>query len=337
MQYRLLGSTGLSVSAIGLGGWEIGGGYGRIDDTEYQAAVHHALDMGINCFDTAWSYGSGRSEQALGQALGKRRYQAIIITKFGVGYSDWNNPAERSRFRDTSRQRAIVSIEESLRNLGTDYVDVYLVHWPDPNTPFEETMQALSDIVRQGKARFVGVSNFRPDYLEKCMVARRVDVVQYCWNMMDRRAEDVFYLCRNNDIGFVAYGPLAYGMLTGTFTSNMRFEEDDWRSQEGRVGNINLFQHLFGPQYFQRNLQAIAELKSVAARYGKSLAQFALNWSLSHSLVSVALVGCRNKREVDENLGALGWAVSHTDSLEVDRIFRRNEVVTKPNYWIDSD
>jgi len=130
--------------------------------------------------------------------------------------------------RDSSRQRVMASIEKSLQRLQTDYVDVYLVHWPDVNTPFDETMRALDDIVRQGKARYIGVSNFRLGQLEACMQLRRVDVVQYGWNMVDRRmASEIFPYCAAQQIGVMAYGSLAYGMLTGTFTADMQFEESD--------------------------------------------------------------------------------------------------------------
>ena len=145
MEYRPFGQTDLQISAIGFGCWEIGGTYGRIDETQFQRAVQRAIDAGINCFDTAEAYGMGVSEQALAQALGGRRQDVVIVTKFGVGYAD------RPTRRDSSRERVIASIEKSLQNLKTDYVDVYLVHWPDPDTPLEETMRALDDIVRAGQ------------------------------------------------------------------------------------------------------------------------------------------------------------------------------------------
>src|SRR6266849_4172051 len=161
MEYRPFGQTDLQVSAMGFGCWEIGG-----------------------------AYGTGTSEQALARALGARRQAVSMVTKFGVGYEEAPNR------RDSSRQRVMASIEKSLRNLQTDYVDVYLVHWPDVNTPFEETMRALDDIARQGKARYIGVSNFRLAQLEACMRIRRVDVVQYGWNMFDRRMEaEIFPYC----------------------------------------------------------------------------------------------------------------------------------------------
>ena len=209
MEYRQFGRTGMKVSAVGFGCWEISGTYGPIDATQFEQAVHRALDAGINCFDTAEAYGMGISEQALASALGARRRDVCVVTKVGVGYPEAPNR------RDSSRARIMASIEQSLRNLNTDHVDVYLVHWPDLNTPFEETMRALDDIVRQGKARYIGVSNFRLAQLEACMKLRRIDVVQYGWNMFDRRMQrEIFPWCTANGVGVMAYGSLAYGMLS---------------------------------------------------------------------------------------------------------------------------
>src|SRR5215510_3002913 len=325
LEYRPFGQTGLQVSAIGFGCWEMGGTYGKIDAGQLQQAVRRAIDVGINCFDTAEAYGMGASEQALARALGERRKDVYVVTKFGVGYEEAPNR------RDSSRQRVMASIEKSLRNLQTDYVDVYLVHWPDVNTPFEETMRALDDIVQQGKARYIGVSNFRLAQLEACMRVRRVDVVQYGWNMFDRRMQaEIFPYCAAQQIGVMAYGSLAYGMLTGTFHAGMQFEEGDWRSRGGMLGNLNLFRTLFGPEHFSKNLAAVEELRRLAAKYDKTLPQFALRWTLGNPAVSTALVGFREPAEVRENLGAIGWTISGADLAEVDAILARHGCVTTP-------
>jgi len=330
MEYRQFGKTGLQVSAIGFGCWEIGGTYGRIDEGQFRLAVQEALERGINCFDTAEAYGMGVSERALGQALGERRREIVIVTKFGVGYAD------RPTRRDATRGRVVASIEKSLQNLRTDYTDVYLVHWPDPDTPLDETMRALDDIVRQGKARYVGLSNFRLGQIEACMRQRRIDVVQYGWNMFDRRMQaEIFPYCESEQIGVMAYGSLAYGLLTGAFHSGMKFEESDWRSRGGNLGNLNLFRTLFGPEYFGNNLAAVEELKSVAARYDKTLPQFALRWTMSQPAISTALVGFRQPAEVTENLGALGWTISTNDLAEVDAILARHGCVTTPPGWLE--
>jgi aryl-alcohol dehydrogenase-like predicted oxidoreductase len=332
MDYRPFGQTDLQVSAMGFGCWEIGGTYGKIEEAQFQQAVQRAIDAGINCFDTAEAYGMGASEQALARALGTRRKEVAVVTKCGVGYT------EMPRGRDSSRQRLMAAIEQSLQRLQTDYVDVYLVHWPDVNTPFEDTMRALDDIVRQGKARYIGVSNFRLEQLKACMQVRRVDVVQYGWNMFDRRMQaEIFPYCAAQQIGVMAYGSLAYGLLTGTFRADMQFDETDWRSRRGSMGVLNLFRTLFGPDYFPRNLQVVEECKALAAEYQKTLPQFALRWTLSHPAVSVALVGCRQPAEVEENLGALGWAIAEADMAAIDAMFARHGAVTVPPGWLEDE
>ncbi|HXJ35452.1 MAG TPA: aldo/keto reductase [Candidatus Eisenbacteria bacterium] len=332
MDHRRFGQTGLQVPAIGFGCWEIGGGYGQVEEVEFTRAIGRAIDLGINCFDTAEGYGLGASERALAKALGRRRRDVILVTKFGIGYRDKPN------MRDSSRERVMASVENSLKNLGTDTIDVYLIHWPDRRTPFEETMRALEDLVRQGKVRFVGVSNFKREEIEACMRVRRVDVVQYGWNLFDRRMQrDVFPYCRDQGIGVMTYGSLAYGLLTGTLTENVDFGSgsDDWRARRGNLGSITAFQTLFGPEYFPRNVRAVEELKGVAARYGRSLPQLALRWATSNPVVNTALVGCRTVAEVEDNVGALGWSISEADLREIDAIFARHGVNTVPDGWID--
>jgi len=330
MEFRQFGRTGLKVSAVGFGCWEIGGTYGRIDESQFQRAVAQAIDSGINCFDTAEAYGMGVSEEALARALGGRRKDVVIASKFGVGYEEMPNR------RDSSRERVLASIDKSLQRLRTDHVDVYLVHWPDPNTPLDETMRALDDVVRQGKVRFIGVSNFRLAQIEECARLRRIDVVQYAWNMFDRRMQaEIFPYCAAQQIAVMAYGSLAYGMLSGTFHAGMSFDENDWRSRGGNLGSLNLFRTLFGPEHFPRNLAAVEELKRLAAKYGKSLPQFALRWTLSNPVVGTALVGFRASAEVTENLGALGWDISNADMAEIDAILARHGAVTVPPGWLE--
>jgi aryl-alcohol dehydrogenase-like predicted oxidoreductase len=330
VERRPFGRTGLEVSAVGFGCWEVGGGYGDVEEAEFARAVDRALDLGVNCFDTAEGYGMGASERALGQALAGRRDEAVIVTKFGMNYRDMPN------LRDSSRERVLASIDKSLANLGTDYVDVYLVHWPDRETPFEETMAALDDVVRAGKVRFVGLSNFKPEEIEACMRVRRIDVVQYGWNMFDRRMQrDILPYCEEHGIGFMAYGSLAFGLLTGTFTEDTDFGDQDWRARKGNMGSIKMFQALFGDDSFPRNVRAVEELKTIAGKYAKSLPQLALRWATSHPAVSTALVGCRNVAELEDNVGAVGWEISDADLAEIDAIFARYGIDTVPDFWIE--
>ena len=191
MEYRRFGPTDMTVSALGFGCWEMGGTYGDVTERGVSAAVSRAIDLGINCFDTAPAYGGGESEVLLGRALGARRKDVIVVTKCGVGY------AERPKGRDSRMVSILASVEQSLRNLETDYLDVLLVHWPDVNTPFEEAMHALDSLVRQGKIRAAGVSNFTLDQIRECEDVRNVDIVQYGLNMFDRRMEqEIFPHCQ---------------------------------------------------------------------------------------------------------------------------------------------
>jgi myo-inositol catabolism protein IolS len=332
MEQRPFGRTGLDVSAVGFGCWEVGGGYGQVDEAEFARAVNRALDLGINCFDTAEGYGMGASERALGQALGKRRAEAVVVTKFGTAYRDKPN------MRDSSPERAKASIDKSLKALGTDYVDVYLVHWPDRLTPFEDTMAALGDIVREGKVRFVGLSNFKLEEIEACMQMHRIDVVQYGYNMFDRRMQrEILPYCAEQGIGFMGYGSLAYGLLTGTFTEDQDFGSEDWRARQGKMGSIKLFESLFGAESFPSNVRAVNELKTIAARYGRSLPQLALRWAISHPSISTSLVGCRNVAEVEDNAAAVEFSIKDDDLEEIDAIFARHGVDTLPKFWIEDD
>ncbi|MCY4409967.1 MAG: aldo/keto reductase, partial [Caldilineaceae bacterium] len=323
--YRAFGRTGMDVSAIGFGCWEIGGGYGHFDESDVFKAVQRALDLGINLFDTAEGYGFGQSEEILGKALGTRRDEAIVVTKFGILQDDgkW--------YRDSSRESALAAIDRSLKALGTDYVDVYLIHWPDKDVALEESMGALEEIVQAGKARFVGVSNFRPDQIETCMETRRVDITQYGYHMFDRRLErEVFPTIAEHGIGLMTYGSLAHGLLTGTFTADTTFDESDWRSS-GIAFNIPLFTE----EVFARNVAAVNDLKPIAARHGKTMAQLALRWALRNPVVSVALIGFRRPEEVEENVAGLDLSLDQETLDEIEAVFAKHGVDTAPAAWVE--
>jgi len=324
---RPFGRTGLDVSAIGFGCWELGGGYGAFEEDAVVRAVNRAIDLGINCFDTAEGYGRGASERLLARALGSRRKDIILVTKFGIGYKD--TPHDKSR--DSRRERAMASIESSLLALETDCVDVYLVHWPDVQTPFEETMRALEDIVQQGKARFVGVSNFTSDQVESCLQTRRVDVGQYGYHMFDRRMErDVFPTHERHGIGMMGYGSLGHGLLTGAFGPDTVFDEKDWRSRGGAF-NMPLFSEENSP----RNLRVVDDLRSIASNRGTTLCHLAIAWVLANPVVSVALVGARTPEEVEANVGAADLALDESDLRAIDEVFARHGVDTRPDVWVE--
>jgi aryl-alcohol dehydrogenase-like predicted oxidoreductase len=331
MERRPLGATGVEVSTIGFGCQEVGGGYGDIDEREFARAVGHALDIGINLFDTAEAYGFGASEEALGRALRGRRDEAFISTKFGTGYP------ERPNLRDGRAERVHASIDASLERLGTDHVDVYTVHWPDRATPFDETMGALDELVAAGKVRFVALSNFTLDEVETCAKVRRVDVVQYVYGLFDRRMEAaVLPWCATNGVGFLGYGALSYGLLSGKLRAGHQFPADDWRSKTDKWGVMSpLFEHLFGPGRINENVAVVDDLRALAAARGHSVAQLALRWATGAPGVSASLVGCRSVAEVDDDARALDWTLTADDRARIDEIFAHHDLDPCPPGWIE--
>src|SRR5579883_2950721 len=209
MEYRHMGKSDLVVSAIGFGCWEMGGNYGAIDTQEVTTAIRRALDLGVTLFDTARGYGAGRSEEILGRALGADRKNVVVVTKCAIP----TRPDQKPR-RDARYDSIMKDVELSLQSLGTDYIDLLLVHWPDPDTPIPESMRALNDLRGAGKVRYVGVSNFSAAQLRVCKQFAPVIANQVGYNLFDRRWEyEMFPTAQELGIGIMAYGPLAHGLL----------------------------------------------------------------------------------------------------------------------------
>ncbi len=317
MDTRQWGTSGLTTSSIGFGTWPIGGtatkeGYGGVDDAEAIAAIRHAIDLGVTCFDTAPAYGLGRAEEVLSTALGARRKDVVVVTKCGIPYSE-----EEGRFgRNATHDHIIASTEESLRHLHTDYIDVLLIHWPDVNTPAEETMRALNGLRESGKIRYAGVSNFSNEQLADCLQYGPLVCNQVGYNLFDRRREaETFAFCREHGIGVMAYGPLAHGLLTGTFTRETTFGERDWRAT-GKAFGLPLFER----DNLVKNVAVVDELKAFAEVRGHTVAQLALAWVLRNPAVSVALVGARKADEIASALPAADWHLSDDDAAAIARI-----------------
>lgn len=296
MKYRTMGDSDLEVSVIGFGAWEVGGSYGAFDEREFSDAVQRALDLGVTLFDTALAYGAGQSEALLGRALGSRRDRAIVVTKGGLPTRpDSKRPAD-------GRYASIMQdIDVSLRALGMDYVDLYLQHWPDKDTPIEESMRALTDIQQAGKARYVGVSNYHPNDLRTAREHAPIVTNQVGYNLFDRRWEQqMFPTARELGVGIMAYGPMAHGLLTGAFTRETTFEDNDWRRRGLIFG-----QALFTPEHFPRNVEVVEGLQGIARDLGVGLAPMAIAWVLRDPLVAVALSGTRRPQEIEENVKAV--------------------------------
>lgn len=315
MEYRQVGSTSLHVSAIGLGTWEIGNpGYGHTIEEEAIDAIHRALDLGVTCFDTAPVYGCGRAEIVLGRALGRHRRDIVLVTKCGLA---WSGPDDAPQVRrDASRTRILTEIDDSLRHLETDWVDVYLVHWPDPATPIEETARAMAEVLQAGKTRAVGVSNFSLAQLQAFESICPVAVIQMGYNLFDRRIEaDLLPYCRDRGIAIIAYGALCYGLLTGTFTTSTRFTPPDWRATGSAFGLS-----LFTTDNFPRNIAVVEKLKAVAGTRGKTTPKLALNWLINRPGVTLGLTGVRRPAEIEENVNAIGWQLSPNELRQIDDI-----------------
>ena len=323
MEYRQFGPTDLTVSALGFGCYDAaGGGYGD----EMASAVNRAVDLDITCFDTAVGYGNGESEIMLGKALGPRRKDVVVVTKCGVNY------ANRPKGRDSRRDTILASVDQSLRRLQTDYVDVLLVHLPDVNTPFAETMTALDAVVQQGKARAVGVFCFILEQLKECEQTRRVDITQYIYHMFDRRTEqEILPYCRQRGMGVMAHASMGFGILAGAYSQDHEFGDNDFRATGG---NPDMVVGIYDKESFQRNVRLVNDLKPIANNRGKTVAQLALRWVMSHPAVSVALVGALNTEQLEENVGSLGWALSADDMRQIDGVFANYGVNTNPPMFV---
>jgi aryl-alcohol dehydrogenase-like predicted oxidoreductase len=218
------------------------------------------------------------------------------------------------------------AVEASLKRLKTDYIDLYQVHWPDYHTPFEITMRAMDDLVKSGKVRFIGVSNFTIKQMKACKMIRPIHSLQSPYNMLMRDVEkDLLPFCRRNRVGVVAYGPLAYGLLTGKFTKDTTFPKSDWRS--GALfpdpGDWQRHIDLFHGKQFRRNLKIVERLKKIANRLEKSLGQLAIAWVLSNPAVTSAIVGAKRPSQLEENVGGTDFKLTKKDLSEIDEILTK--------------
>jgi aryl-alcohol dehydrogenase-like predicted oxidoreductase len=285
MQTRQLGSAGPKISAIGYGAWEAGGADWGPNESEQAviAAMHAALDAGIDWIDTAEVYGDGVSETLVGRALADRRDRALIATKVG--------PApEGTGFRPDQVRAAC---DASLGRLGTDHIDLYQLHWPDETgVPLEDTWGAMAELVETGKVRHVGVSNFDRDQIERCLAIRHVDSLQPEFSLLAREQADLIRWCGETGVGVISYSPLGAGLLTGSISAGTVFS--DWRGEadEGFLSDL------------EGSLAAVEGLRPVAERLGMSLSQLALAWNIAQPGVTAAIAGSRNPEHVRMNAEA---------------------------------
>jgi aryl-alcohol dehydrogenase-like predicted oxidoreductase len=311
MEYRTLGSSDLEVSVIGYGAWGIGGApfWNNEGDGKSRDSIKKAYDLGINFFDTAPVYGFGHSEELIGKALKPFRDKVIIATKCGLR---WDKRSLSALRKDASRKSILEEIDQSLKRLDTDMIDLYQVHWPDVETDPKETMETLLELQEKGKIRHIGVSNYSAKQIKDCLQYGKIVSLQPEFSLLARDIQnETVPLCLENNIGIIAYSPLSSGVLTGKYDKDTKFE--DWRSK-GIIGT-------FTGEGFVKNIEKVDRLKEIADAEGKTCGQTAINWVLRQEGLTTALVGVKNSKQVKENLRAVGWQPSPENYESIEKIF----------------
>ena len=309
MKTRKLGRSGPEVSAIGLGCMGMAAFYGQpSDEAQATSVIHRALDLGVTFFDTAEMYGPHVNEIQVGKALADRRDRAFVATKFGIGYN-----ADRTALTvDGSPANVRRAIEGSLKRLGMDHVDLYYLHRVDPNTPIEETVGAMAELVKEGKVRFLGLSEAAPETLRRGHATHPITALQTEYSLWSREPEDgLLDLCEELGIGFVPYSPLGRGFLSGEIRSIDDLAPDDFRRSNPRFTGDN----------FQKNLDLVEAVKSIAADRGVTAAQLALAWVLAQGEHLVPIPGTRRIRTLEENVAATEIDLSAEDLALIEAVF----------------
>ena len=314
MKTRKLGPSGPEVSAIGLGCMGMSAFYGGADEAQSTAVIHRALDLGVTLFDTAEMYGPHANEILLGKALKDRRNQAFIATKFGINYN-----ADRSKLMvDGSPANVRRAIEGSLQRLGVDHVDLYYLHRVDPDTPIEETVGAMAELVTEGKVRFLGLSEASPGTLRKAHATHPITALQTEYSLWSREPEDeLFAVTRELGIGFVPYSPLGRGFLSGEIRSVDDLAPDDFRRTNPRFMGEN----------FQKNLDLVEAVKAIAADRGVTAAQLALAWVLAQGDDLIPIPGTRRVATLEQNVAAVDLALTPQDLARIDAVFPKGAAV----------
>jgi aryl-alcohol dehydrogenase-like predicted oxidoreductase len=297
MEHRQLGKNGPMVSVTGFGAWPIGGGMGQVDEHTAIATVRCAIDSGITLIDTAQAYRT--SEAIIGKALKDGiREKVFLATKVSFNYS---------------RQGIIDAMNNSLKNLQTDYVDLYQIHGWNPNYPIEESLETMELLRRQGKTRYIGVSNFNVDQMKRAQQTAHFHSLQPVYNMFDRGIEsEILPFCEQEGVGILAHSPLAKGLLTGKYTPDYKFPDDDERSKYSR----------FQGEQFRNYLAKAEKLKAIAQARRLSLVQLAIGWLLRLNAITCVLVGAKYPKQVQEHVGAQGWKLSEEELRRIDEILK---------------
>ncbi len=307
------GRTDFEVSVVVLGTWVTGGWmWGGADESDSIRTIHKALDLGINFIDTAPVYGFGRSEEIVGKALREHpeEERVVVATKCGL---EWDAEQRHIR-RNSSPARIRQEVDDSLRRLGRDCIDLYQIHWPDPDTPSEDSMAAMVQLCDAGKIRYVGLSNFNIHQIQACQQVAPLHSLQPPFNLFERDATgEILPFCQEHGIATLVYGGLCRGLLSGKFTGTETFPKGDLRRADPK----------FKPDRFKQYVKAVDELKKLALQYGHSVAQFALRWALQQPGVTTVIAGARTPAQVEDNAGVSGWEIEPEDLRQVDEIVGR--------------
>jgi aryl-alcohol dehydrogenase-like predicted oxidoreductase len=313
MERIQFGGTGIEVSRVVLGTWVTGGwAWGGSDERDSIRAILRAFELGIDFVDTAPVYGFGKSEEIVGKALKEwgNKGRVIVATKCGL---EWNEKEQIGR--NSTPERIRYEIEQSLRRLGVDAIDLYQIHWPDTETPFEQSMEALMEAREAGKIRHIGLSNFSTPQVEACRKAGIVSSLQPPFNIFEREAErELLPYCKQNGMATLVYGGLCRGLLSGKFTGNETFPQGDIRRADPK----------FKPDRFKQYVKAVEMLKRIAEKYNRTMAQFALRWALQQPGVTTVIAGARTAPQVEDNAGVSDWLISGDDLRRVDEILQKH-------------
>jgi len=317
MEKRKLGNSDLHISRVGLGAWAIGGswrwGWGAQDDNASAAAIRRAVDLGVNWIDTAAVYGLGHSEEVVGAAVrdmpaSERPY---IFTKCGLCW-DGDGGAVREAFGRLKAKSVREEAENSLRRLGVEAIDLYQIHWPNPNADIEEAWGEMAKLKAEGKVRFIGVSNHSVKQMERLRKIAPVTSLQPPYNFINRAVEkDILPYCGQNHIGVIVYSPMGSGLLTGKMTPERiaSLPDDDWRKQDYNYTEPQL----------SKNLKIVEAMKALARKKGVPTAQIAIAWTLRNPAVTAAIVGMRGPSQAEETAGAAGLALTDEEAAELER------------------
>lgn len=312
MQKRRLGDTDMQLTTVGLGTWAMGGpwqfGWGPQDDEEALAAILAALDRGINWIDTAPVYGLGHSEELVGRALRQTRDKPYIATKCGLLWNDRREKVPCLRPESIRRE-----CHASLHRLGIETIDLYQMHWPDPDEDIERAWEEMARLLEEGKVRYIGVSNYSVAQLERIRRIHPPASLQPPYSMLHREAEDeLLPYCARHHVGVVVYSPMQRGLLTGTFSHERlaALAPDDHRKRHPD----------FQEPRFSATLELVEQLKKIAQRHGRTCSQLAISWVLRRQEVTAAIVGARRPDQIAETAQASDWNLSNTDIEEIERL-----------------